>query len=87
MADTCQISIGTEMFVVGDMVKCLSSLSQEVFHGMISSITEISILIICGNSARFLLPVGRIRDGRVTLSSDTEIIQSAEIVKKHRSVL
>ena len=87
IAETCEITIGTEIFGVGDMVQCLSSLSQEVFHGMISSITDTTILLICGNSARFTLPLGQVREGRIKVSIDTETIQNTEILEKHIKLL
>lgn len=66
------------------MVRCFSNLSQEIFHGVISNISVVTVDMMCGNFARFSFRIDQITEGRVVISKDDESIQNLQILGKYK---
>ena len=54
---------------------------------MISDLNFADVIVICGNSVRLSFSISQIREGRVTVSSDLESIQTLSILSTYIRML
>jgi len=79
--DFSELYIGRIIYSLGDLVVIFSVLSQENISGVITSLTHRDVVVRTGGGSRFLVLVGQIRSGRVTISKDHDMIENARIIR------
>ena len=89
-SDYSEITVGSDVFTIGEYVNVFSVLSQETLSGVITAIAHNEIIVrlgTAGNTAgsRVSFTLAHLKSGRVVLSRDTETIEQNELLLRGAS--
>jgi hypothetical protein len=75
------VAIGTSAFGAGDLVTIFSVLSQETFSGVITSVSQEEVTVLCGSGVYVSVYIQQLLEGRVTIAEDTESMMAMKILQ------
>lgn len=89
--DYSELTVGSDVYTIGECVNVFSVLSQETLSGVITAISHAEIIVRLGaantsGGARVSFTLGHLKSGRVVLSKDNDTAEQNELLLQRGGV-